>query len=215
MSKQKEFEYDTRKIGKLYPIIKPFTMAFVHFMYKVRFVGRENIPTDSGFILASNHLSTLDPVFLIAACPQKLYFMGKKELFQKPFQRWFFTGMNSFPVNRAGADTKAIDFAESLLRDGNVLGIFPEGTRSKTYSPQRARGGVALIARATGADIVPVSIYFSGKPHWRSRLTVRFGTVIPNAELNLPEGERDTAGLRAAANGIMERIVALWEQGHA
>lgn len=215
MSKEKEFQYDVNKIGKIYKIIKPFTKPFIRFMYKVRFVGLENIPKEGGFILASNHLSTLDPVFLIAACPQKLYFMGKKELFQKPFQRWFFTGMNSFPVNRAGADTKAIDFAESLLRDGHVLGIFPEGTRSKTYSPQKPRGGVALIARATGADVVPASIYFSGKPHWRSRLTVRFGPVIPNADLHLPEGARDTAGLRAAANGIMERITALWELKHA
>ena len=211
----KEFQYDTKKIGKLYPVIKPFTMAFIKFMYKVRFVGRENIPSDRGFILASNHLSTLDPVFLIAACPQKVYFMGKKELFQKPFQRWFFTGMNSFPVNRAGADTKAITFAETLLKDGNVLGIFPEGTRSKTLEPQRAKGGIALIARATGADVLPVSIYFAEKPHFRSRLTVRFGELIPNASLELPEGERDTAGLRAAAAAVMERITELWAQKHA
>ena len=211
----KEYQYDVKKIGRLYPIIKPFTMAFIRFMYKVRFVGRENIPEGGGYILAANHLSTLDPVYLIAACPQKLYYMGKKELFDKPFGRWFFTGMNSFPVNRAGVDTKAIAFAETLLREGNVLGIFPEGTRSKTQTPQRARGGVAMIARETGADVLPVSIYFSEKPHWRSRLTVRFGTVIPNADLHLPTEPRDTAGLREAANGVMERIVALWEQKHA
>lgn len=211
----KEYHYDVNKIGRLYPIIKPTTMLFIKFMYKVRFVGTENIPSGGGYILAANHLSTLDPVYLIAACPQKLYFMGKKELFQKPFQRWFFTGMNGFPVNRTGVDTKAIGFAESLLRGGGVLGIFPEGTRSKTLEPQRAKGGIAMIARETGADVLPVSIYFDAKPRWRSRLTVRFGELIPNEALNLPEGIRDTAGLRAAANGVMERIVALWQQKHA
>ena len=215
MSKDFEFEYDTQKIGKLYPVIKPWSARIVRLMYKVRFVGTENIPKEGGFILASNHVTAPDPAYLLAACPHKVYFMGKKELFEKPFTRWFFTGMNGFPVNRAGADLKAIHFAETILREGNVLGIFPEGTRSKTLEPQRAKGGVALIAQATGADVLPVSLYFSEKPHFRSRLTVRFGEVIPNAELGLPEGERDAAGLRAAAAGIMERITELWAQKHA
>ena len=211
----KAFVYDTKKIGKLYPKLKPWAGKLVKFLYKVQYVGTENIPQGGGFILACNHVTALDPVYLLSACPHRVCFMGKKELFENPFTRWFLSGMNGFPINRRGADTKAIAFAETLLREGNVLGIFPEGTRSKTLEPQRAKGGVALIAQATGADVLPAAVYFSEKPHFRSRLTVRFGEVIPYADLGLPEGERDTAALRAAANGIMERITALWAQKHA
>ena len=210
----KAFHYDPNKENKTYPILRPVGRFLVRLVFKAQILGLENIPKDGGFILASNHLNALDPVFIVSFCPRILHFMAKKELFQKGFSRWFVTTMNGFPVNREGTDTKAIDYAEQLLRKGHVLGIFPEGTRSKTRTPGRAKAGVAMIAKATKADVVPVSIYFSEKPHFRSRLTVRFGEVIPYETLGMTDEERNTQQLRDAAKTIMERITALWEKKH-
>ncbi len=210
------FHYDPDKRSKMFPILQPIAKPLVRFVFRYKVIGKENLPKDGGFILACNHIPAIAPVFLISSIfPKPIHFMGKIQLFQKPFSRWFMTGMNGFPIDRAGLDTKSIDYAEALIRRGEVLGIFPEGTRSKTREPQRAKAGVALIAKATHADIVPVSIYFSEKPHYRSRLTVRIGEVIPYAELGLSDEERGTQQLREAAVRVMERIKTLWAKGHA
>lgn len=211
----KGFHYNADKKNVMYPMLRPFAKFLVWFVFKTKVVGKENIPADGNFILASNHITAVDPVFYVAKLPHTMHFMAKKELFDKGFTRWFIGGMNGFPVDRRAMDTKAIHYAETLLNKGEVLGIFPEGTRSKTRTPGKPKGGVAMIARDTKADVLPVSIYFSEKPHWRSRLTIRFGEIIPNAELNLTDDERDTQQLRDAAQLIMERITALWEQKHA
>ena len=211
----KSFHYDPDKKNKTYFRLRPIGRFLVRFVFRKQVIGTENIPQDGGFILACNHITAIDPVFLVSTCPRELHFMGKSSLFQKPFSRWFMTSMNGFPVDRGSTDMKAIRYAQELLRRGHVLGIFPEGTRSKTRTPQRAKGGVAMIAKETKADILPVSIYFSEKPRFRSRLTIRYGEVIPYASLGMTEGEHSAQELRAAAALVMERITALWQQEHA
>ena len=217
MSKEKViFDYDPKKRNHLYPVLRPVSTPLIHIVFKYDLIGKENLPENGGFILACNHVTAIDPVFLVSSiAPKEVHFMGKDELFEKPFSRWFLTGMNGFPIHRQGVDVKGIKYAEALLEQGDVLGIFPEGTRSKTREPQRAKAGVALIAKATHADVVPMSIYFSEKPHYRSRLTVRIGEPIRYEELGLSDEERNTQELRAAAALVMERIKALWSMGHA
>ena len=107
----------------------------------------------------------------------------------------------------------AIDFSEEIIKNGWVLGIFPEGTRSKDFKPARGKSGIALIAKQTKADVLPVSIYTDEEYKKGTKLTVRFGNVIKNEELGFTE-ERSAKELRNATKRIMGDITALWEEGH-
>ncbi|MBR5618116.1 MAG: 1-acyl-sn-glycerol-3-phosphate acyltransferase [Clostridia bacterium] len=211
----KPFHYDPNKESIAYPLIRPVIRMLIKIVFKEKVVGLENIPKDGKFIVASNHVTAIDPVLVADRCPRTLHFMAKINLFKNPFSNWLLTTMNAFPVDRTGVDMKAIRYAEALLDNGHAIGIFPEGTRSKTLEPQRARGGVALIAQQTGADILPVCIYFSEKPHFRSRLTIRYGEIIPFDTIGLIDAEHSAQALRAAAGTVMERITDLWKLGHA
>lgn len=211
----KPFHYDPNKESKAYPILRPFLHVLIRIVFKEKIVGLENVPKDGKFILAANHVTAIDPVLVADGCPQTVHYMAKISLFKNAFSNWLLTTMNAFPVDRSGVDMRAIRYAQALLENGHALGIFPEGTRSKTLEPQRAKGGVALIAQQTGADILPVCIYFSEKPHFRSRLTIRYGEVIPFDTLGLVDAEHSAQALRAAANKVMERITDLWKLGHA
>ena len=217
MSEEKiKFDYDPKKRNHLYPILRPVSTPLIHIVFSYKVIGKENLPEKGGYIIACNHVTAIDPVFLVSSiAPTTVHFMGKEELFEKPFSRWFLTGMNGFPIDRRSVDFKGIRYAEALLEQGDVLGIFPEGTRSKTLEPQKPKAGVSLIAKATHADVVPLSIYFSEKPHYRSKLTVRIGKPIPYEELGISDDERNTQELRAAANLVMDKIKELWSMGHA
>lgn len=211
----KPFHYDPGKESKAYKFIRPIIHLLIKIAFKEKIVGLENIPAQGRFIVAANHVTAIDPVLVADRCPRTLHFMAKISLFKNAFSNWLLTTMNAFPVDRSGVDMKAIRYAQALLNNGHSVGIFPEGTRSKTLEPQSAKGGVALIAQQTQADVLPVAIYFSEKPHFRSRLTIRYGEIIPYDTLGLAECEHNAKELRNAAGVIMERITDLWKLGHA
>ena len=95
----------------------------------------------------------------IAVTPRPIFYMGKDELFQKPLQDWIFRNMGAFPVDRGGGDDWAIQQAERVLRAGQVLGIFPEGSRSKGKGLKSAKTGAARLAILVGCPIVPAAVH--------------------------------------------------------
>ncbi len=210
----KGFDYSVISESKTYDKLRPIGKAVENMLYKIEYVGVENIPADGGLIIASNHINALDPVFIGCGIENRqLHFMGKKELFENPIAKYFLTKLNGFPIVRGGADSEALDYAIRVVKEGHILGIFPEGTRSKTFKPARAKNGVALIAKEAKADVLPVSIYTSDDMKKHTKLTVRFGEVIPYEKLGLnDESSRDE--IRACAQNIMAEIVKLWEMGH-
>ena len=111
-------------------------------VFRARVYGRENIPQEGAVILAANHASNI----------------AKIELFENPIFGAAIRRCHAFPVKRGESDRGAIKAAVGVLREGRILGLFPEGTRSKTGELQKAEAGVALIAAMTGAPIVPVAI---------------------------------------------------------
>lgn len=196
-----------------YIIAMPFTWLTCKLLYRITYIGRQNVPKKGKLIIAANHISGWDPVFVGSAMVRVIHAMAKEELFRNWFVKAVVTGLNAFPVSRGSGDRRAFEYALGLLEREKVLGIFPEGTRSKDYRPGKAKSGIALIAAATGADIVPVAIWSGGKPvrAFRTHVVVEFGKVIRNEELGLTDGKK-ASELRSATRKIMGRIEEMWEK---
>lgn len=211
----KEFDYSQVKHYKLYGFIKNTFRPLVKLVYHAKFKGLENVPKENtNYIVAINHTCAFDPVFV--ACPKEvpaLHFMAKAELFENPIAAWFITHMYGFPVKRGKGDTFAIDYGIKIIEEGHVMAICPEGKRIKDKDgvPQKAKAGVAVIAKATGADILPVAICCDGKIKAGKHVTVSYGRVIKNSELFGGKEDIGPHDIKNAANMVMDRITGLWE----
>ena len=140
--------------------------------------------------------------------------MAKSEVFRFKPIGWVMTQLNAFPVDRSKFDEDAINYAINIVNDGNVLGIFPEGTRSPDFTPQKGKGGTCYIAKVCKCDVVPVSIYTSDRAKAGTKITIRFGKPIRHEELHFDPESTKMKDLRHATNLIMERINELWRLGH-
>lgn len=186
-------------------------MGVYKLFYNFHIEGTENIPQDKPLVMASNHRSYADPVILTMPMKLPVTYMAKEELFQKnKLFAWFITMLGAFPVKRGAGDMKVIDDAVNILNSGKHLVIFPEGTRSKDGKVGKGKSGVALIAAKSGADVLPCGIIFEGeKLHFRSKLTLRFGKVIPAEEIAVDD--TSPKALKAVKLRIMDAIRELVE----
>lgn len=210
----KGYDYSVLKERKIYDIVRPLGKVVYGSQYKVEFVGQENIPENGGFILASNHMCAIDPIMIaVGVQNRQLHFMGKKELFENPLVKSILTLVNGFPIVRGGADSEALNYAIRIVKEGYILGMFPEGTRSKDHKPGRAKSGVAVIAKAAKADVLPVSIYSSDDMKKHTKITIRFGEIIPYEKLNISD-DSSREEVKNCAKFIMNEITRLWEMGH-
>lgn len=191
----------------LYLVGKALTYLLVRLLFNMKYEGLENIPAGAGFILASNHRSNFDPLFIAHKVRGQIYYMAKAELFKNGFIAWLLRSLGAFPVDRGSGDTSAMDLAGRLVRDGGVLGIFPEGHRSKDGKPQRARSGLGMVAAQTGANILPCAVVYGERLAFRTKVTVRYGRLLTNKELALDTGA--PSAIRGASKRVMEEIVAL------
>lgn len=176
-------------------------------LFGLRIDGIDRIPRRGGLLVASNHISDLDPPILGSSFPRILHFMAKSELFRGRFLTHLFTGLNAFPINRTGVDRNALRLSESILLAGGALVVFPEGTRSKDGRPLPVKPGIGLIALRTGVPVIPVHISGSDKPLSaliRSPgIRVSFGDPITPAEIGL---SNRNGGFAETARLIMDRI---------
>lgn len=210
----KGFDYSTIKHSKFYDTFRPLGKFLGKCFYEINYIGVENIPKEGGFILASNHIHAFDPGAIgLAIEDRQLHFMGKKELFEKPLTRFLYTRLNGFPVVRGGADSEALNFAIRIVKEGHILGIFPEGTRSDDQKPKRAKSGIARIARASHANVLPVAVINTDGLKKHTKYTVRFGELIPYEQLGLTD-DGGKEELKNASDFVMSKIVELWEEGH-
>ena len=156
-------------------------------------------------------MSLFDPPVVGTAFPRPIHFMAKEELFAKPILKWIFTKLKAFPVRRATADRTAIRHAINLLNNGELLGLFPEGTRSKTGKLGKPETGLAMIALKSGAPVVPAAIIGTNKV-WKEglllpRFIVKFGNPI-----NVEQGKSDKEAMENLSNRIMQEISHLLEE---
>ncbi len=190
-----------------------YTLNFIYFiLYRVRYVGCENIPKNNGYIVASNHRGLSDPLFICYGARNKqVHFMAKVELFRNPVLRFIIKDVGgAIPVSRGSADMESIDALNNVLNNDGLVGIFIEGTRSHNIRPSKGKSGAALMARQTGCGIIPCAIIYDGKLKPFKRITVVFGKPIEHKEL-FPNG---SASLRYATNTAVEKInLLIDEQG--
>jgi 1-acyl-sn-glycerol-3-phosphate acyltransferase len=183
--------------------------------------GAENIPTEGPAILASNHLSYADWLFMPLTLPRRVTFVAKAEYFTAPgikgwFQKLFFSGSGQVPIDRSGANAAegALSSAKRVLADGDLFGIYPEGTRSHDGRLYRGKTGVARLALETGVPVIPVAVVGTdvvappGKKFGSiTRPVVRFGAPL---DFERYEGlENDRYILRSITDEIMYEIMRL------
>jgi 1-acyl-sn-glycerol-3-phosphate acyltransferase len=193
---------------------------------RVRIEGDfDAIPRDGPVILAANHISNADPVligaWLTPRLGRRIHWLGKKEMFDWPVVGWVARNGGIVPVDRDGADVEAFRTASRVLEAGEVLMVFPEGTRSPTAELQPPKDGLAMLALRTGATIVPIGIsntdrlWPKGRPIPRpgGHVSMRVGAPFRIADLLPPELDRKAAK-RLATTLIMRRIAALLDPRH-
>lgn len=145
---------------------------FFRIVFRMKVTGHENYPKSEAFIAAANHVSLIDPPILGVIFNRSVNIMAKTELFKIPVLGPVIKTLGSFPVVRESADTKALKHAISLLKNGKIVGIFPEGRRSATGEMLEGELGMALMAKQTGAPVVPCAIIGTHK-------AIRFKWIFP------------------------------------
>ena len=179
--------------------------------FKLEIRGRENVPKSGPFVFCSNHVFALDPTIVCLSVPTKikLRFLGKAELFKNPFLRLLLEGgLKAFAIERGTADTAALDKAVNIVKDGGVLAIFPEGTRSPDGYLQRIKSGMSLIVQQTKANVLPVNITYLNGKKFRSHVIVNVGEVIPNETLGFTDSQSPRE-LKAATRVIRAAVEKL------
>jgi 1-acyl-sn-glycerol-3-phosphate acyltransferase len=174
-------------------------------------VGLENVPRRGPVILASNHVNLLDPPLLAVLLPRRIVYMGKIELWKTPIIGPLYTLAGFIPVRRFEGDVAALRKAEKTLQQNQVLGMFPEGTRSRKPGLGRGQPGTAIIALRSGAPIVPVAVSGTegvGVPRSFFRITrVR---VVFGKPFELPKSRRlSTELVEQCTERIMKEIAVL------
>lgn len=145
--------------------------AAIRVYFSLERTGRRNIPKSGPVILAANHRSFLDP-FIVGCCIRRpVYFVAKKELFDKPWQGWLLNRLGAFPIRRGESDEESMATARGVLERGGALVIFPEGTRHRKGPLHRPKRGVGRLALETGAPVVPIAILGSERARrgWKIR----------------------------------------------
>ncbi|MDR2399160.1 MAG: 1-acyl-sn-glycerol-3-phosphate acyltransferase [Endomicrobium sp.] len=146
--------------------------------YRCHIEGVENIPKTGGAIIAPNHMSFFDPPLTGAAMKRPLYFMAKKELFDVPIFGWTIRQTNAFPVKREVQDMSAMRHAFSLLEEGHLLLMFPEGTRSKDGNLGKARAGAGMVACNAQVPLIPVKIKNTNMMSKFKQIRIKYGKPI-------------------------------------
>jgi 1-acyl-sn-glycerol-3-phosphate acyltransferase len=173
----------------------------------LRVYGAERVPRAGGLVVASNHFSWIDPPALGAASPRTLYMMAKVEAHRVPGLGQLMRSFGAFPVRRGESDREAVRMMRQIVREGNALGMFAEGTRQRSGVPGPVQPGAAMVALNEDVPLIPVAIH--GSQRWRlgnfAPVSIAWGEPITFE--GLPRGGK---GYREASKEVDRKIRELW-----
>jgi 1-acyl-sn-glycerol-3-phosphate acyltransferase len=187
-------------------------VPFFRLYFRLEGIGSEHIPARGPVLLAANHRSFLDPFVIGALSTRPVYYVAKRELFQPRWRAWLLNSLGAFPIDRGAADEQAIATARAILRRGDCVVIFPEGTRVRPGPLGAPRRGVGRLALETKAPVIPIALIGTEdvRRGWRVRprkITIRCGRPLRFADV-----ERPSPGLAAAVTERIWACVSLqWE----
>lgn len=199
----------------LYYILLPLAWLVFHIGFRVECVGRENLKKvqTGGCILAPNHISAIDPVFMVITrfWGKRMVVFAKKELFEiNALLTWFFRCMGALCVRGTRDELETIDKTVEVCKNGGTLLIFPEGTREKEGKLLPPKSGLFVIAAQAAVDVVPVRILYDtpdGKMRLFCKVKVIYGEPMPAAQFAM-ESRRDLKTLRANKQALLDA----WEK---
>ena len=160
-------------------------MVRLKLVYRLEVQGLENIPKDNAYIVAPNHLSTLDPPMIAAIMPRPFAFMAKKELFNNPFMRWWLDWLGSFAVDRENLSVSTIRTVLTIKKTEWVFGIFPQGKRQQPGFISDITKGFASLAKTTKCGIIPIGIIGTDKSchlPFSGKIIIKIGEIIPYSD---------------------------------
>jgi 1-acyl-sn-glycerol-3-phosphate acyltransferase len=189
----------------LYWTLRSLLLPVFRIYFRLERIGREHLPRSGPLLLASNHRSFLDPFVIGMMVRRPVYYMAKRELFEKRWQAWILNALGAFPVDRGAGDGAAMDTAREILERGDCVVIFPEGTRIRTGPLGSPKRGIGRLALETGVPVAPIAVL--GTEHVRDgrRIRPRKVRVRAGRPLMFPKPERSSPNLAA---GVTQRVWA-------
>lgn len=179
--------------------------TFFLIVFRVKKVGQENIQKEGAYIICANHRSNWDPPILVSSIKRLSYIMAKEELFKNNFIKWIAKKCCVFPVKRGKMDIESMKFALKVLKDEQILVIFPEGTRNGMEKNGKAQNGTAFMALRTGVPVIPVGIQGTLKPFHKVKLN--FGKPLDFSEYKTNKPDKEL--LDKVSKEIMDNIIML------
>ena len=162
-----------------------FYMIRLKLVYRMEVQGLENVPKDNAYIVAPNHLSTLDPPMIAAILPRPVAFMAKKELFNNPILRWWLNWLGAFAVDRENLSVSTIRTVLTIKKTEWVFGIFPQGTRQIPGTISHITKGFASLAKTTKCGILPIGLIGTNESKhmpFTGKIIIKIGEMIPYSE---------------------------------
>lgn len=187
-------------------LVKGFFRGLYHIAFSVKITGQENVPAEGAYIICANHINYLDAAAIVLLNKRKVRFVAKEDLYRFPPLAWLGHLFDMIPIKRNMQDIEAMKRCMKALKNGEILGIFPEGTRKGLAKNKKAKNGAAFMALRTNTKVIPVGIHGTFK--FRSKIYVNYGEPI---DLSTCQGE-DKEKLQEATQMIMDRIIALSEK---
>ncbi|PKR78862.1 1-acyl-sn-glycerol-3-phosphate acyltransferase [Halalkalibacillus sediminis] len=188
-----------------YKFAKNVVKIVYKLLFKIKVIGKENVPKKGPVIICSNHISNYDPPMVGITCPRDLHFMAKEELFEKKWLNVLLNNLNAFPVKRGMRDRNALRLGLTRLKDNHALGLFPEGTRSKDGQLKRGLAGAGFFAMRSSATVIPCAIM--GEYKRGSSIKVIYGKPIEFESL-----KQEKPSAQTVTDEIMENIQSLLDE---